>query len=173
MKRKLVVACAITALAAPAGAQLSRDGTVTSKELIAVWIGAPGTDVEAGFLPVIREMLKTVRIEAAATKRTFVFRGVSLVPNVKEAVEHLAQIADFDEISVGGNWTNSAVARYLGPDIGKDSTSSVPQLILLEREIRSNGIDRTYISPERELARYIGLGEISKWVKAGSALPKP
>ena len=173
MKRMLMAACVIAALATPAGAQLTRDAAGSSKELIAVWIGAPGVDVEAGFLPMIREMLKSVRIEAAATRRTFVFRGVSLVPSVKEAVEHLAQIADFDEISAGGNWTNSAVARYLGPDIGRDRTSSVPQLIFLEREIRSNGSDRFSVLPEHELKRYIGLGEIGDWIKAGSPLPKP
>jgi hypothetical protein len=173
MRRIAVLAVAATVLTSAASdAQLARDSARSSKELIVVYIGSAGTDLRSGVIPMLRDMRKAVLVEAAATGRSLVFRGVSLEPPAAEAVKHLAQVADFDEISAGGNWRNLSVVHYLGNDIGPRRETNVPQLILLERDVRWEGHDRLLISPEREIKRFIGLGEISDWIMAGSRIPK-
>lgn len=173
MNRIALLGLAAT-LATPAasGAQLTRDNPGSSKELIVVYIGAAGTDLQSGVVPMLRDMRKAVLVEAAATRRTLVFRGVSLEQPAAEAVKHLAQVADFDEISAGGNWTNLGVVRYLGNEFARKRETAIPQLILLERDLRWEGNDRLLISPEREIKRFIGLDEIGEWIKAGSRIPK-
>jgi hypothetical protein len=82
------------------------------------------------------------------------------------------RVGAFDEISVGGNWTNSAVVRYLGGDFGPAyPKAGVPQVIVLEREIDQQ-ITSLHVSPERELARYVGTRDIWNWARQGAPLPK-
>src|SRR5215831_12326226 len=79
----------------------------------------------------------------------------------------LALVGDFDEISVGGNWTNSAVVHYLGGDMGSMyPKASVPQVIVLEREV-DDQITALHVGPEHELTRYVGTTEIWRWARQG------
>lgn len=138
-------------------------------EVIVVYVGAEGTDV--GMAPVVKGMELAAIRQAGASRRRVVFRGVSLEPTVESGLDHLAQLGSFDEVSAGDNWTNSAVIRYLGGDIGQDRKSAIPQIIVLEREVGETprGLQ---VSPEREMARYVGRGEIGDWVRAGAPLPR-
>jgi hypothetical protein len=142
---------------------------VVTKEVIAVYLGTIGTDgATAG---AIRDMKPLLARQVAASGREFVSRGVSLEPVVEAGIQQLARLGPFDEISVGDNWTNSSVVRYLGPTIGSDRDSGIPQVILLEREVTREP-SRLQISPEREIARFRGADEIDVWVKRGAPLPK-
>jgi hypothetical protein len=101
-----------------------------------------------------------------------ILHGISLDPQVDAGVRDLARVGPFDEISVGGNWTNSAVVRYLGGDFGPGyPKAGVPQVIVLEREIDQQ-ITSLHVSAEHELARYIGTRDIWNWARQGAPLPK-
>jgi hypothetical protein len=139
-----------------------------TREVIAVYLGTEGTD--AGMTTTIREMRVALARQAAASGRRFLLRGVSLEGSVDAGLRHLATLSQFDEVSVGGNWTNSSVVRYLGADLGNTRTTAIPQLILLEREVQQD-VSTLHVAPERELARYIGLDEIDSWVRRGAPMP--
>ena len=142
---------------------------VLTRELIAVYLGSRGTDERSGMATAVPEMNLTLRMQAGAMGRPFIARGVSLEPLAQDGMRHLALLGSFDEVSVGGNWTNSTVIRYLGANIGR--STPIPQVVLLEREVRTT--DSTIqVAPEREIARYIGVGQIGDWVKLGAPLPK-
>ncbi len=93
-------------------------------------------------------------------------------PTPEGGVQHLALLGSFDEISVGGNWTNSSVIRYLGPTIGQDRTTSIPQVVLLAREVSQLGDTVLQVGPEHEIGRFIGIGAIESWVARGAILPR-
>ena len=165
-----VLAAATLAIGATAFRRPPRAPVVT-REVIAVYLGTIGTDAQSAIIPAIREMRVALGQQAAATGRRFISRGVSLEPSVDGGLRHIAMLGSFDEVSVGGNWTNSAVVRYLGANIGASRSTAIPQVILLEREIRQ-GDGSLQVSAEREMGRYIGIGEIEEWVRRGAPLAR-
>jgi hypothetical protein len=158
------LAAALTASTRPNAA------TLATHEYIVVYIGVEGVDgAMAG-------LADSVRLAAArritGPGQQLIIHGISLDPQVDAGVRDLARVGAFDEISVGGNWTNSAVVRYLGGDFGPAyPKAGVPQVIVLEREIDQQ-ITSLHVSPERELARYVGTRDIWNWARQGAPLPK-
>jgi len=141
-------------------------------DVIAVYVGSIGTDSLTGMDRVLEVMGAAIRKQTASTNRGFLMRGVSIEPLVEDGIRHLSRLAPFDEVSVGGNWTNSAVVRYLGVHDGRVSDSPIPELIILEREVRSDGYRMLEVGPERELNRFVGIDKIKGWVAAGAPLPQ-
>jgi hypothetical protein len=93
-------------------------------------------------------------------------------PHIDGGVCGWASVGAVDEISVGGNGTNSAVVHYLGGDFGRVyPKASVPQVIVLERDV-DNQITDLHVGPEREVARYIGSTVIWDWARQGAPLSK-
>lgn len=149
----------------------SRAPTVT-REVIAVYLGTEGTDLRSGMVDAVRNMKAALERQAQSSGRHFIARGVSLEGSVVEGLHHLEALGAFDEISVGGNWTNSSVVRYLGADMGDHQRALIPQVVLLEREVRSAGAASLVVGPEKELGRFVGVRDIADWVKNGAPLPK-
>ncbi len=138
-------------------------------EIIAVYVGSERTDAQSGMIDAVRDLRGALVRQSATTGRSVIMRGVSLAPTVSLGMRHLSLFSGFDEVSVGGNWTNSAVLRYLGNDIG-GGRGSVPQLIILERDVEET-MTTLHVSPEREIARFNGVDEIGDWVHRGAPLP--
>lgn len=145
---------------------------IVTREIIAVYLGTDGTDARSGMIEAVRDMKAALRRQTAASRTRFISRGVSLDPTVDGGIRHLAMFDSFDEISVGGNWTNSAVVRYLGNDMGNRRIAMIPTVVVLEREVRQDGPESLVIGPEKEIGRYIGAKDISNWVQAGAPLTK-
>jgi hypothetical protein len=131
---------AATRPAAPSGA-------VEVTEVIAVYVGSPGTDSVTGMARVLGDMGTALRRQTASSGRGLIMRGVSIEPSVEGGIRHLSHLGAFDEVSVGGNWTNSAVVRYLGVSDGRVSDSPIPELILLERTVRSDNTRMLQVGP--------------------------
>ncbi len=163
------VAALLTTTVAASRIHSPRPPAVT-REIIAVYLGTEGTDARSGMIEAVRDMRVALQRQAASSGRRVVMRGVSLEPSVADGVRHLSQFGTFDEVSLGGNWTNSAVVRYLGSDMGDHSRALIPQVVVLEREVREGGPESLVVGPERELARYIGTDQINAWVRRGTPL---
>lgn len=168
----------LTSILAVAGVTMSATAfrptpaPAVTREVIAVYLGTFGTDAESGLATVVKDMKMALAKQASESGRAFFSRGVSLEPSVEGGIRHLALLGPFDEVSVGGNWTNSAVVRYLGPNMGRGNRrAGVPQVVLLEREVRQEN-STLEVGPEREIGRFIGGGEIDAWVRRGAPLPR-
>ena len=144
--------------------------TIVTHEVVVVYVGVEGVDgAMAGLADSVR--LYAAR-QISGPGRQLTLRGVSVDPQVDAGVRDLARVGAFDEISVGGNWTNSAVVRYLGGDFGHAyPRTGVPQVIVLERDI-DDQITALHVGPEREVARYIGADKIWNWARQGAPLSK-
>lgn len=139
-------------------------------EIIVVYVGVDGVDgAMAGLADSVR--LAAGR-QPTGPGQQLVLRGISLDPEVDAGIRDLARVGSFNEISVGGNWTNSAVVHYFGGDMGRAyPKASVPQVIVLERDV-DNQITSLHVGPERELARYVGAADIWNWARRGAPLVK-
>jgi hypothetical protein len=91
---------------------------------------------------------------------------------VEGGLRHLALLGPFDEVSLGGNWTNSAVVHYLGSDLSDRQRAVIPQVVLLEREVREDGPRSLVVGPEQEVGRFAGTRDIGAWVRRGAPLPR-
>ena len=148
----------------------ARSTPAPAREIIAVYLGTEGTDAQSGMVPAVRDMKTALTRQAAASGRRFISRGVSLEASVDAGLRHLALLGAFDEVSVGGNWTNSAVVRYLGGNFGAGTGATIPQVVLLEREVQLVGDTSLVVGPEKEIGRYKGTGEIAAWVRRGAPI---
>jgi len=142
-------------------------------ELVVIFFGISGTDGSPSFQKTIRDMKQSLAVATHLQQMNLVTRGVSLDTDVEEGRRDLATLGAFDEVSLGGNWTNSSVVRYLGPTMSTGNPKGgIPQVVVLEREVTRDGASSMSIGPERELARFIGMADIPAWVTAGTPLPK-
>ena len=174
MRRINAVLAAVFASSTAIGATAfwsSPPDSAVSREVIAVYLGTSGTDAKSGMASVVHEMRFALSKQAAASGRRFVLRGVSLEPTVEAGLQHLALLGPFDEVSVGGNWTNSTVVRYLGATMTENEPTAIPQVVILEREVRRDS-STLQIGAERELARYAGVDKIGEWVRRGASLKR-
>ena len=174
MSRTRLAALACVALVTTLAAAKARrlQAPATTREVIAVWVGTEGTDAASGMVEAVRDMKTALQRQAISGGWHFVIRGVSLEPTVGDGLQHLALLGGFDEVDVGGNWTNSSVVRYLGPDMSNHQRALIPQVVLLEREIRRDPPSGLVVGAEREIGRYLGTRDIKTWVNAGAPLPK-
>jgi hypothetical protein len=163
---------ALLATTVAAAGTRSSSAPVVTREVIAVYLGTEGTDARSGMVQAVRDMRTALQRQAASSGRHFISRGVSLEPSVEGGLRHLALLGAFDEVSLGGNWTNSSVVRYLGSDMSDHQRAVIPQVVLLEREVRQDGKEMLLVGPEREIGRFIGADQIASWVRTGAQLPR-
>ena len=160
----------------PLSAQSVRTGAAQedrqSKEIVLVYIGNLGTNRDSNFRSALRNVEKSLRRQAASTGRTLLTRGISLEVTTDDGLRDLASISHFDEISVGGNWTNQLALQYLGRHIGRTTRTGIPQAILLEREVLYfNSQTRIDVGDEHEITRFVGIKAIMEWSQRGAPVP--
>ena len=152
--------------AAPALAQTADRDLPKGKELIVVYIGAKTCG--PCLLPATKSAIAQIKtlLASQATKHGYAFSaiGVSTDWSIAQGTTFLNDNAPFDQIVVGGNWTNLAVEQYLW----RDSTAvpAMPQVVVLERSV-SVGSRIGFTTP-RVLHRVFGGDEIPKWVSVGA-----
>jgi hypothetical protein len=144
-------------------------GTVTTHDLIVVYLSTQGVNYSPEYRASIRSIRDSVTKRINRVEQRLVMRGVSLEPRPEDGLRDMADLGRFDELSVGGNWTNLAVVRYLGPVMGIPH-SGIPQIVLLEREIIHDDAAKLTVGEERELRRIEGTADILAWIKRGAPI---
>ncbi|HEV7587485.1 MAG TPA: hypothetical protein VGO40_05095 [Longimicrobium sp.] len=147
----------------------------TGTEVVMVFVGTSTCRAtkEKGFPAVLERVKVAASRRAAAEGKQFRVIGVAMDNDTDVGLRFLRKFGKFDELAVGGNWMNQEVVRYVWRDL--PYRPSVPQLVVLEREIRK---EKTvvWVSPEREVRRLLGTDEIRRWGDAGApftgALPR-
>lgn len=134
-----------------------------------VWSNRPET------YRAIRTAIRAVAARADSAKVGYTTIGASVAWGAQRGVEHLAEIAEFDEISAGSSWLNSLGIKYFWRDV--PGAPATPQVLVLLREIKAPLADQggglLEVSDEQLLARKVGLPEIERWVALGAPIPLP
>ena len=166
MLRSCLVALSVAAV--PGFAQTADRDLPNGKELIAVYVGAKtcGPCLQPATKSAIVHMKELLSALAAAHGYAFSAVGVSTDWSTAEGIAFLRDNGPFDQIVVGGNWTNLAVEHYIWRD--SSAVPAMPQVVVLERTVTTGR--RMEFSAPRVLHRVLGGDEIPKWVNAGAPI---
>lgn len=138
------------------------------KELVAVYVGAKSCG--PCHLPATKAAIAQMKtlLSAYAAKHGYAFSavGVSTDWSTADGVAFLNDNGPFDQLVVGGNWTNLAAEHYIWRD--DSAEPAMPQVIVLERTVTPG--ERIAFSSPRVLRRVSGAAEIPKWVNAGAPI---
>ncbi len=164
MLRRCILALCLAA--SPAVAQTAERDLPNGKELVVVYIGA--TSCGPCLLPATKAAVARMKtlLASFATKNGYAFSAVGVSTDwvTADGIKFLNDNAPFDQLVIGGNWTNLAVEHYIWRD--SSANPAMPQVVVLERSVTLG--DRIAISPARVLRRVFGSDEIPKWVEAGA-----
>lgn len=163
LRRNILALCLATS---PLIAQTADRNLPKGKELVVVYVGA--TSCGPCLLPetksAVARMKTLLSSFAAQNGYSFSAVGVSTDWSIADGTKFLNDNAPFDQLVIGGSWTNLAVEHYIWRDSA--ATPAMPQVVVLERSVSLG--DRIDISPSRVLRRVFGSDEIPKWVAAGA-----
>ena len=93
--------------------------------------------------------------------------GVSDDWSIERGLAILAAFGTFDEVSVGRNWFNTGIQRYI-TEAG--ALAAIPQVVVFAQEADLETDPWTYGTP-RELVRVIGAGGMEAWSRRQFVVP--
>lgn len=164
MLRRVVLALCL--IATPTRAQAPARDLPNGKELVVVYVGAK--TCAPCLLPATKAAVAQVKQTLAATAKrhgyAFSSVGVSLDWSTDDGLEFLRGNGPFDQLVVGGNWTNLAAEHFIWRDAATEP--AIPQIIVLERTVTQQA--RLTFSSPRVLHRVMGGDEIPTWARAGA-----
>jgi hypothetical protein len=144
--------------------------TIRGDELAVVLIVSP--NCSACDNPHLPNVWSTIvdRYEAEATRQgaRLSLTGVSISPDVHRGVSFLERFGTFHEISVGRGWENLGAMRYVTQ--GLMGPQSVPQVLVVRREVEESPSGRPTFSNELVVQRRIGLASIFSWALQSHAV---
>jgi hypothetical protein len=138
------------------------------RELVAIYIGS--TDCGPCQWPQVKSAVRAMKSLLATQAKQ---RGVALTVigaaqdwDVKRGAVFLEPLGAFDQVVIGGNWTNLAVEQF----VLRDSLAemAMPQVVLMERTVHL--AERVTVSKPRLLRRISGGADIPAWVAAGAPI---
>ncbi len=138
------------------------------RELVAIYIGS--TDCGPCLSPEVKGAVRAMKplLAAQAKQRGVAFTVIGAAQDwdLKRGAAFLEPLGAFDQVVIGGNWTNIAVEQF----ILRDSLAemAMPQVVLIERTVNVGG--RVTVSEPRVLRRISGGAEIPAWVAAGAPI---
>lgn len=149
------------------GLELTQVPTVldTVAELALVYVGSSSctfSDPEV-LRPAISDVRDSLEQRGAAAGYRVKAIGVSVDNDVGRGVQHLEEVAEFDEIVVGNGWQNLGSLNYVFGELGGEPAT--PQLLVVRRVVQE-GIYHAVLEEEL-LGRHTGLNAIRLWLSAG------
>jgi hypothetical protein len=142
------------------------------RQLVLVYVGSSrcGPSNQPDVVRAVGTAIRSLRQVAEARYTGFVAIGIARELSPVSGLQHLQKLGQFDELAVGQGDLNQASMRMISVD--HPGIGATPQLIVLERELHSQGasIDNVNIE-ERVLLRRVGASEITRWVARGAPTP--
>ena len=142
------------------GAIIASSGEPDYVEEVAVLIGSH--TCRAGAIPGLtnqtKRLIDSLRHAAVGRGHVFATVGVSMDGPIDKGEAWLEDFGDFDEITVGRNWLNSAVVQRVWDD--PDPKPSIPQLLLVQHRIVKS-LRTLTVGPDSLLRRWVGAGELA------------
>jgi hypothetical protein len=144
----------------------------TGGEVVMVFVATSNcrANKEKGFPAVLERAKVAAARRARAEGKQFRVIAVAIDDDPRVGLRFLRKFGAFDEISLGGNWINHDVVRYVWRDL--PYRPGVPQVVVVERQIRKERAT-IWVSQEREVRRLLGTDEIRRWSDAGAPFTGP
>jgi len=132
-------------------------------QLVMVFIGSTSCSINRteSVRRDVREAMGWLDAYAKREGMSFLRIGVVESESPHEGWTLLESIGAFNEVAVGGRWSNTALLKYMVRDLpGPDET---PQILVLRRKLGPEGWG---IQEEALLKRLVGDREIAEWVRS-------
>ena len=154
---------------APGGQFVNRPRPGT--EVLAVFLASStcGALEYPGLVEAMDRIRRTLRAAASREGKTFVAVGVSLDQDPWHGAEFLKKLGQFDEILSGGSWLNTGSIAFILRDF--PGRRSIPQLVLVERDVTMSGNNGVESVNDRFVTRKIGAEAIVNFAASLSDLP--
>ncbi|MGV3708965.1 MAG: hypothetical protein ACO1Q7_08990 [Gemmatimonas sp.] len=119
----------------------------------------------------VEEMKSLVAQQAKKSGASFAAIGVANDWDLRIASEFIARNGAWDQLVLGGNWTNIGIDQFMWKDA--KALPALPQIVVIERTVKLGA--GVMISEPKFLRRIIGGDSIPAWVREGApvALAKP
>src|SRR3954463_8986987 len=164
----LLVLCAVALKAQQQPPYVPSQELPKGREIVAGYFGSESCgpchapEVKDG---VVR-MKELLRVQALKAGAAFSVVGVANDWDQKVAAAFLEPVGPFDQVVLGGNWTNVAIEQFIWRD--PQGQPVMPQILVVERTV-TTGAAITF-TPPRTLRRLVGPDSIAAWVKKGAAI---
>jgi hypothetical protein len=167
-----VLALCVMLVARAAGAQATdyvpSQRLQEGRELVAIYFGS--TDCGPCQWPQVKDAIRSMKslLAAQARQRGMAFSviGAAQDRDLKRGAVFLEPLGEFDQVVIGGNWTNLAVEQFVLRDSLVEM--AMPQVVVLERTVKLG--KRVTVSEPRVLRRILGGAETPAWVAAGAPI---
>lgn len=175
MSRTFVIALLIALVSRPLPAQqpeyVPTYQLPSGHQFLVVYIGASfcGPCLLPNVETAVRSMKTLLAVQATQMHASFSVIGVSNDWEVTKAAAFLDSLGTFDQVVLGGNWTNLATERFIWRE--PQGTPDMPQILVFERTVTLG--ERITFSEPRLLRRLRGAEEIPAWVAAGAPISAP
>lgn len=138
------------------------------RQILAVYLGAEscGPCHNAAVKEAVVGMKSLVAANAKRSGASFAAIGVANDWDQSQAARFLATNGPFDQVALGGNFTNLAIEQFVWRDA--EGTASMPQILIIERTVKQDA--RIVFSEQRVLRRILGSEEIPAWFKQGAPI---
>jgi len=136
------------------------------REMVAIYFGS--TDCGPCQLPEVKAAIRAMKpaLAAQARQRRMAFSVIGAAQDwdLKQGAAFLEPLGAFDQVVIGGNWTNVAVEQF----VLRDSLAEMvmPQVVVIERTVHLR--ERVSVTEPRVLRRVTGSRDIPAWVAAGA-----
>jgi len=141
------------------------------REIVAIYIGS--SSCGPCLLPEVKAAVRKMKVLVAdqAKAQGALFSAVVAANDweVAKATSFVEPLGEFDQLVLGGNWTNLAIERYVWRD--PEGVPAMPQILVVERTVTPGG--RLSFSEPKVLRRVMGGKEIPAWVEKGALISAP
>jgi hypothetical protein len=135
-------------------------------ELVAVYLGATscGPCRMESTKRAVRSVLE--RANERATERNLQFQsvGAAFDEDIDRGLELLQSTADFDQVIVGGSWSNAAAVEFVWSS--EDVLAAIPQVVILSRSLDKRVEGREPAS-KHIFVQLQGERQMREWLEAG------
>lgn len=138
------------------------------RQILAVYLGAEscGPCHNASVKEAVVSMKALVAAQAKQAGASFAAIGVANDWDHQHAVRFLATNGPFDQVVLGGNFTNLAIEQFVWRE--PNGTATMPQILIIERTVKTDA--RIVFSDQHILRRILGSDEIPVWFKQGAPI---
>jgi len=141
------------------------------REIVAIYIGSStcGPCLTPEVKAAVRKMKVLVADQAKKQGASFAAIVAANDWEISKATTFVEPLGEFDQLVLGGNWTNLAIERYVWRD--PEGVPAMPQVLVIERTVTSGS--RMTFSEPKVLRRVMGGKEIPAWVESGAPISAP
>jgi heme/copper-type cytochrome/quinol oxidase subunit 2 len=131
-------------------------------ELVLVYIGCSvcGAAQHPDLPNTFKKLSKNLETVADSLGYDYLTIGISNEKLIKDGLQHLEKVLDFDEIAIGNGMGNTSVQRYIWDTTDNIYDAGIPQVLILRRQYELQDQDQkisSKIEKEEVIIRRLGI----------------